>query len=115
MKSGFSYRFRYNPHATMASAEREAASLVQFGKQPPNAKPWQGLGAGVWELAEQDASGTYRAVYTIRFAKAIYVLHAFQKKSPTGIRTSRKDIALIGQRLRAARHDYEARYGEEED
>src|SRR5205814_9576958 len=63
-------------------------SAVQYGKQPPSAKPWKGLGAGVWELAEQDASGTYRAVYTIQFAKAIYVLHAFQKKSPTGIRTS---------------------------
>ena len=73
--------------------------VVQHGKQPPGAKP----------------SGTYRAVYAVQFAKAIYVLHAFQKKSPTGIRTSRKDIALIGQRLRAAKQDYEARYGKEED
>jgi phage-related protein len=90
-------------------------SAVQYGGQPPSAKPWTGLGAGIWELVEYDASGTYRAVYTIQFAKAIYVLHAFQKKSPTGIRTSRTDVALIRQRLKAAKEDYEVRYGEKED
>jgi phage-related protein len=90
-------------------------SAVQYGRLPPSAKPWTGLGTGVWELVEYHASGTYRAVYTIQFAKAIYVLHAFQKKSPTGIRTSRADVALIRQRLKAAKQDYEARYGKEED
>jgi phage-related protein len=90
-------------------------SAVQYGEQPPSAKPWKGMGPGVWELAEDDASGTYRAVYTIQFAKAIYVLHAFQKKSPAGIRTSRPDIALIKQRLKAANEDYKVRYGKEED
>jgi len=54
-------------------------------------------------------------VYTVRFAKAIYVLHAFQKKSPTGIRTARTDIRLIEERLKAARNDYEERYGKEAD
>jgi phage-related protein len=88
---------------------------VQYGEHPPSAKPWKGLGPGVWELAEQDASGTYRAVYTVQFARAIYVLHAFQKKSPAGIRTSRKDVALITQRLTAAKQDYEVHYGKEED
>lgn len=90
-------------------------SAVQYGEQPPGAKPWKGLGPGVWELAEHDASGTYRAIYTVQFARAIYVLHAFQKKSPAGIRTSRRDIALIRQRLTAAREDYEVRHGKEED
>ena len=90
-------------------------SAVQYGEQPPSASPWKGLGPGVWELAEHDASGTYRAVYTVRFARAIYVLHAFQKKSPAGIRTARPDIALIASRLRAAKEDYEERYGEEAD
>ena len=90
-------------------------SAVQYGSQPPSAKPWKGLGAGVWQLTEQDASGTYRAVYTVQFAQAIYVLHAFQKKSPSGIRTPRTDVALIGRRLTAAKHDYEARYGKEEN
>ena len=87
-------------------------SAVQYGAQPPSAKPWKGLGPGVWELAEHDASGTYRTVYTVQFAKAIYVPHAFQKKSPAGIRTSRKDVALIRQRLAAAKEDYEVRYAQ---
>lgn len=54
-------------------------------------------------------------MYTVRFSKAIYVLHAFQKKSPSGIRTARQDIELIEQRLKAARADYEARYGKEKE
>jgi phage-related protein len=54
-------------------------------------------------------------VYTVRFRKAIYVLHAFQKKSPTGIRTARPDIELVEERLKAAKRDYEARYGKETD
>lgn len=90
-------------------------SVVQYGKQPPSAKPWKGLGAGVWELVEPDASGTYRAVYVVRLASAVYVLHAFQKKSPSGVRTARTDVALIAQRLRAAEEDYEVRHGKEED
>ena len=99
----------------MVRAVGHDLSAVQYGGQPPSAKPWIGLGTGVWELSEQDASGTYRAVYTVRFAKAIYVLHAFQKKSPSGMRTSRPDIALIARRLKAAKEDYEVRYGEEAD
>ena len=49
----------------------------------------------------------YRAVFSVRFAEAVYVLHAFQKKSPTGIRTAKRDIDLIRQRLNAAQRDYE--------
>lgn len=56
-----------------------------------------------------DASGTYRAVYTVQFADVIYVLHAFQKKSRTGIATPRKEKNLIHQRLAAARQDYASR------
>jgi len=67
----------------------------------------------VSEIVEDDASGTFRAVYTVRFRKAIYVLHAFQKKSPSGMRTARPDVELIEERLKAARRDYEARYGKE--
>jgi phage-related protein len=91
-----------------------ALGVVQFGGYPPSAKPWRGLGPGVSEIVEDDAGGTYRAVYTVRFSKAIYVLHAFQKKSPSGIRTARQDIELIEERLKAAKRDYEARYGKEE-
>jgi len=77
------------------------------------AKPWKGLGPGVHEIVEDDGSGTSRAVYTVRFRKAVYVLHAFQKKSPSGVRTAWMDIKLIEDRLKTAREDYEERYGKE--
>jgi len=92
-----------------------ALGVVQFGGRPPSAKPWKGLGPGILEIVESDAAGTYRAVYTVRFAKAIYVLHVFQKKSPSGIRTSRTDERLIEGRLKLARDDYEVRYGGEKE
>jgi phage-related protein len=92
-----------------------ALSAVQFGGHPPSAKPWKGLGPGISEIVEDDAAGTFRAVYTVRFPKAIYVLHAFQKKSPSGIRTARRDVDLIAERLKAAERDYEERYGKETD
>jgi len=90
-------------------------SAVQYGGQPPSAKPWKGLGPGVWELVEYAASGTYRAVYTVQFRRAVYVLHAFQKKSPAGIRTAATDVALIRRRLQAALEDYKVRHGKEAD
>jgi len=55
-------------------------------------------------------AGAYRAVYTVKFEHAIYVLHAFQKKSPSGIRTARKDVERIGARLNEAGADYQRRY-----
>jgi phage-related protein len=60
---------------------------------------------------EDHRGDTYRAVYTVRFERAIYVLHAFQKKS-SGVRTAKKDVELIGRRLSEAKADYEVRYGE---
>ena len=86
-----------------------ALSVAQFGGKHPNAKPWKGEGAGIFEVVEVHRGDTYRAVYTVRFSSAVYVLHAFQKKSPSGIRTARTDVELIAQRLRMARQDYEAR------
>ena len=88
-----------------------ALSVVQFGGYPPSAKPWKGLGPGLYEIVEDDEAGTFRTVYTVRFRKAVYVLHAFQKKSPSGVRTARTDIELIEERLRTAKTDYEERYG----
>lgn len=88
-----------------------ALGLAQFGGKHPNAKPWKGEGPGVFEVVDDFHGGTYRAVYTVRFRQVVYVLHAFQKKSPRGKRTARTDIELIAQRLKAARQDYEARYG----
>ncbi|MGC9954387.1 MAG: type II toxin-antitoxin system RelE/ParE family toxin [Rhizomicrobium sp.] len=90
-----------------------ALGVAQFGGKHPSAKPWKGQGAGVFEIAEDFDGDTYRAVYTVKFRQAIYVLHAFQKKSPKGIRTARGDIDLVERRLRVAREDYEARYGKE--
>ena len=88
--------------------------VVQMGGHPPAAKPWKGEGSGVFELVEDFRGDTYRVAYTVRFAKAIYVLHCFQKKSPSGIRTAQPDVDLIHERLKAARNDYEVRYGKEQ-
>ena len=90
-----------------------ALSVAQFGGKHPNAKPWRGEGPGVFEVVEDHRADTYRAVYTVKFGRAVYVLHAFQKKSPSGIRTARKDVELIARRLNEARADYEVRYGTE--
>jgi len=87
--------------------------VVQLGGQPPSAKPWKVNGPGVYELIEDVRGDTYRVAYTVRFAKAVYVLHCFQKKSPSGIRTARQDIELIHERLKLARQDYEVRYGDD--
>ena len=57
---------------------------------------------------------TFRVAYHVRFAKAVYVLHCFQKKSPSGIYTAKSDIDLIHERLKTARNDYEVRYGKED-
>jgi phage-related protein len=92
-----------------------ALGVVQYGGHPPSAKPWKGLGPRVFEIVENDGLGTYRAVYTVRFRKAVYVLHAFQKKSPSGIRTAQTDVRLVARRLAEALKDYEERYGKEAD
>lgn len=88
--------------------------VVQLGGQPPSAKPWKGEGPGVFELVEDYRGDTFRVAYIVRFAKAVYVLHCFQKKSPAGIRTAKTDVDLIHERLKLARSDYEVRYGKED-
>ena len=88
-----------------------ALGVAQFGGRHPSAKPWKGQGSGVFELVEVHFGNAYRALYTVKFREVVYVLHAFQKKSPSGIRTSLRDIELIERRLRTAQRDYEERYG----
>ena len=88
-----------------------ALGIAQFGGTAPTAKPWKGLGPGVLEVVESHDGNAYRAVYTIRFEKAVYVLDAFQKKSLSGIRTAKGDVDLVAQRLRTAEKDYEEHYG----
>ena len=87
------------------SVQREmgyALYLAQMGERHRTmTKTLKGFGgAGILEIRENDSSGTYRAIYTVKFADAIYVLHAFQKKSKRGAETPRADIQLIERRLR---------------
>jgi len=77
-----------------------ALGLAQFGGKHPSAKPWQGQGPGVFELVEDHDRNTYRAVYTVRFREVVYLLHAFQRKSPKGIKTAQIDVNLIERRLK---------------
>jgi phage-related protein len=86
-----------------------ALGVAQLGGKHPHAKPWKGDGSGVFEVVEDFSGDTYRAVYTVRFAEVIYVLHAFQKKSTRGIATAATDIAMVKARLRLALADYQAR------
>jgi phage-related protein len=87
-----------------------ALSAAQYGGKHSSAKPWKGEGSGVFEVVKDHDGSTYRAIYTVRFTDAVYVLHAFQKKSPHGIATSQRDIALVKERLRIAQRDYEERH-----
>ena len=80
---------------------------AQQGKKPLSAKPLRGFGgASVLEIVEDHHGDTYRAVYTVRFSEAVYVLHAFQKKSKKGIATPKADIELIKKRLADAESDH---------
>ena len=92
--------------ASVVSEMGYALGVAQLGGTHPRAKPWKGEGPGVFEVVENHDGDTYRAVYTVRFADVVYVLHAFQK-SPSGIRTARADVELIADRLKRARADHE--------
>ena len=87
--------------------------LAQSGQHPPSGKPLKGLPSGTVELIEDYDGDAYRAVYTVRFKEAIYVLHAFKKKSKRGIKTPHSEIALIKRRLRDAEADHGERYQQE--
>ena len=76
---------------------------AQLGSWLSSMKPLKGFGSsGVVELVEDHKGDTYRAAYTVRFAEAVYVLHAFQKKSKSGIKTPPQDMELIKSRLKLA-------------
>ena len=80
-----------------------ALHQAQVGKRHEQAKPLKGFGsAGVLEVVENSGGGTFRAVYTVKFGDAVYVLHCFQKKSMHGIATPKPDMDLIRERLKAA-------------
>jgi phage-related protein len=89
---------------------------AQIGGKHADAKPLKGFGgAGVLEIVEDHDSDTFRAVYTVKFAGAVYMLHAFQKKSKKGVRTPPSEIDLICRRLKAAEEHYEQWRREQEE
>jgi phage-related protein len=76
--------------------------LMQFGGMPKDAKPFKGIGGGVFEIALRYASDAYRVVTAVQLGRRIYVLHAFQKKSKKGIETPKRDVDLIRKRYAEA-------------
>ncbi len=87
--------------------------LAQLGEHPPAAKPLKEIGGGVLELIGDFDGDTFRAVYTVRFKEAVYVLHAFKKKSKRGIATPKAEMDLVRQRLKAAVVGHKAVFGQE--
>jgi phage-related protein len=105
-------RSREDLRAFPREVQREigvALTVAQFGGKHPAAKPLRGFGgAQVLEVVEDYDGDTYRAVYTVRFAEVLYVLHCFQKKSTRGIKTTQRDIELIKARFQRAQEEYAA-------
>src|SRR6476646_8830420 len=83
--------------------------LAQTGQHPPSAKLLKGLGSVIMELVDDFDGDTFRAVYTVRFESAVYVLHSFKKKSKQGIKAPQSDIELIKRRLKDAEADHAER------
>jgi len=111
------------PIIWIASSKRDLQSLVdeaqdeigyalfqaQAGTKSDKAKPFKGFGsAGILEIVEYSIGGTYRAVYTVRFKEVVAVLHVFQKKSKSGIKTTKQDMELIKSRYKLAEEEYKA-------
>lgn len=91
-----------------------ALYIAQEGGVHRSAKPLKGFGgAGVLEIVDHHDGDTYRAVYTVKFVHAVYVLHVFQKKSKKGIQTPKADMELIRSRLSRAAADHDRRYRKE--
>ena len=89
-----------------------AINDAQNGEEHPRAKALKGFGGrSVLEVVDDEDGDTYRAVYTVRFAGVVYVLHAFQKKSKKGIETPKRDIELIKARLKLAETHYRENFG----
>src|SRR5882672_11058243 len=92
----------------------QALYAAQVGDKHIDTKPLKGFGgASVVEVIADYDGDTFRAVYTVKFRGVVYALHAFQKKSPKGIRTPQKEIDLIMQRLKDAEQHYKGHYGKD--
>lgn len=83
---------------------------AQAGFKHRDAKPLKGMGSGILEIVSRHDGDTYRAVYSVRFKTAVYVLHAFQKKAKKGIATPRQEMELVKRRLKAAEQHYRETY-----
>ncbi len=77
--------------------------LIQFGRMPKNAKPFKGVGSGVFEIALAFEGNAYRTVLAVQLEGSIYILHAFQKKAKSGIKTPQKDVDLVKRRYKEAK------------
>ena len=89
---------------------------AELGEKHPDAKPLKGFGgAGVLEVVDDYQGDAYRAVYTVKFAGVVYVLHVFQKKSKKGISTPKEDLDLIRKRLKDAEQHYKENYEKDEE
>ncbi len=77
--------------------------LIQFGEMPAKTKPFRGVGSGVFEIAVRYDKDAYRTVVAVRLGQNIYVLHAFQKKSKSGIKTPKQEVELIKRRYQQAK------------
>lgn len=86
---------------------------AQQGRTAERAKRLKGFGPGLLEVVADHDRNAYRAVYTVRFAQAVYVLHVFQKKSKTGIATPKMEVNLVLARLKIAAEHYRTHYKEE--
>ena len=84
---------------------------AQIGLRHRDVKSLRGFGSNVLEVVSRHDGDAFRAVYTVRFRAAVYVLHAFQKKAKRGTATPKPDINLIRRRLRAAERHYRENYG----
>lgn len=81
----------------------DGLQLIQFGGMPKDAKPFKGVGTGVFEIALRHDGDAYRTVLAVQLGEKIYVLHAFQKKSKKGVSTPKFDVDLIKRRYAEAR------------
>jgi len=81
-----------------------ALYIAQIGGTYYSSKPFKGYGSGVYEIVSGYDTNTYRSVYTVQFKESVYVLHAFQKKSKSGIKTPKEELEVIKERLKYLRY-----------
>jgi phage-related protein len=90
-------------------------NLAQRGRMPPETKSWTGLGPQVFQMSESFKGDAYRTVYYAKYEKALYVLHAFQKKASSGSETDATDIEAVKQALKGAKDHYKETYPDRKD